>query len=277
MNKNFVILAQNSNYDYVKQACVCAMSIHVTNPTSKISIITNDKVPEKYKQFFDEIIKIPWNDSAKDSSWKIENRWKIYHATPYNETIVLDTDMLVLENIDNWLNVLRDKDIFFTNNVYDYRNNLITNDYYRKIFTANMLPNLYTGFHYFKQCDFAKHFYKWIELITNNWELFYTHCTPYKYPSNQSMDVNVSIVTKILDCEETVTTRLKNPSFTHMKSQIQSWNYPKEQWIKKIGVYFTPELNLYIGNHLQKGIFHYTEKEFLTEKIISKYEKVLDV
>ena len=102
MDKNFTLLAQNSNDDYVKQACLCAMSIHATNPDSNVSLITNDVVPEKYKQLFDHIVEIPWEDHAKDEDWKISNRWKIYHATPYADTLVMDTDMLVLQDLSKW-------------------------------------------------------------------------------------------------------------------------------------------------------------------------------
>ena len=95
MSKGFVVLAQNtSNVDYVKQAYALALSIKFSQKTVKsISIITNDVVPDEYKDVFDTIIPIPWVDDAQDKEWKVENRWKIYHVTPYEETIVLDTDM----------------------------------------------------------------------------------------------------------------------------------------------------------------------------------------
>ena len=54
MSKGFCFVAQNnSSTDYVKQACILALSIHKFNKNQKISIITNDKVPEKYKILFD--------------------------------------------------------------------------------------------------------------------------------------------------------------------------------------------------------------------------------
>lgn len=278
MSKGYVLLAQNSDSNYVQQACACAMSIKVTNPDSKISLITNDKVPDEYLCLFDNIIKIPWTDNAKDSGWKIENRWKIYHASPYNETVVLDTDMLVLQDISSWFNLLNNYDLFLTNKVYDYRNNKIINDFYRKTFTANHLPNVYVGYHYFKKCDFAKEFYAWMELISNNWELFYGRYVQKEYPKRQSVDVNAALTVKILDCEDRVTNNIiKYPSFTHMKNMIQGWNNPKETWQQKIGCYVTDDLKLYIGNHLQTGIFHYTENDFLTDEIILKYKKALDI
>ena len=54
MTKGFVLIAQNSEYDYVQQACALAMSIQATNE-AKICLITNDKVPSKYEKLFDVI------------------------------------------------------------------------------------------------------------------------------------------------------------------------------------------------------------------------------
>ena len=39
------------------------------------------------------------DDKAKDSDWKIENRYKAFELS-YDETIVLDSDVLVLDKID---------------------------------------------------------------------------------------------------------------------------------------------------------------------------------
>ena len=45
----------------------------------------------------------------------------------------------------------------------------------------------------------------------------------------------------------------------------------------RVGSYLTDDLTLKIGNHLQSGIFHYTEKEFLSDDKIKKYEKALNI
>ena len=56
MSKGIVVLAQNNtNDDYVLQACLLAMSLQTYNDT-KISLITNDTVPNNYISLFDEII-----------------------------------------------------------------------------------------------------------------------------------------------------------------------------------------------------------------------------
>lgn len=279
MSNGIVVFAQNnSTTDYVEQACLLAMSLKATNPNTKISVITNDDVSEHYVSLFDKIIPIPFGDDASTSEWKIENRWKIYHASPYERTIVLDSDMLVLQDISTWWNFLDNYDLFFTNKVLTYRGEIVTSDFYRKTFTANCLPNLYVGLHYFKKSDFAKDFYAWMELITNNWELFYGIFAKDFYPERPSMDVTAAIAAKILNCEAEITNQLSNfPSFTHMKSKVQNWSNSKESWQDCVHTYISKDHGIIVGNYLQTGIFHYTEDSFVTEQIINKYRLLLNV
>ena len=148
----FCLLAQNnSTTDYVRQAYALAVSIHKFNKDQKISLITNDTVPKKYKSVFENIIPIPWTDHAKDTDWKIENRWKVYHASPYKNTIVMDVDMLVLHDITHWWQELEKRNIFFVSNVRNYRDEVVTSRFYRKTWDENKLPNLYSGVYYFKK------------------------------------------------------------------------------------------------------------------------------
>ena len=278
MSKGFVLLAQNNDYDYVLQSCLCAMSIHATNKNAKVSLITNDKVPTKYKKYFDKIIPIPWTE-IKDTSLSKSSteRWKIYHATPYEETIVLDSDMLVLSNIESWWKFLSNYELYFVNNTQTYRGEAVHDTYYRKAFIANSLPNLYTGFHYFKKCDKAHEFYKWVELVVNNWELFYGQYVPKHYPKYCTMDVTNAVVAKILNYDAEITnSKVMYPTFTHMKPHIQNWNTVTERWQDRVGTYLTEDCKLTIGNHLQTGIFHYVEKDFVTEDKLEIYSNFLE-
>jgi len=275
---NFTMLAQNSDFDYVRQACLAAMSIRATNENAKICLITNDPVPARYKQLFDDIVEIPWGDHAEDEDWKISNRWKIYHAIPYNETMILDTDMLVLQDLSSWFNFLRNYDLFYTSKVYTYRGEVVNNTYYRKAFAAYALPNLYSGVHYFKKSDLAHEFYTWLEMITNNWQLFYKQYAGGKtFQKVCSMDLSAAIAAKIMNIENKITNpNVMYPSFTHMKPKIQNWNQNfQERWQDRVGVYLDEDLQLKIGNYKQNGVFHYTEKDFVSNHIISIYENYL--
>jgi hypothetical protein len=110
----------------------------------------------------------------------------------------------------------------------------------------------------------------------NNWQMFYGKYAKEQYQKFLSVDTSTAIVTKILDCEDKITNkRVKFPTFTHMKPHIQGWRNGSATWRSRVGSYLTDDLTLKIGNHLQSGIFHYTEKEFLTEEKIKKYENYI--
>jgi len=272
MNKGFCLLAQNnSKTNYVRQAYALALSLHLYNKDQKISLITNDNVPDEWQNVFDQIIPIPWTDSAEESDWKIENRWKVYHASPYDETIVLEADMMFTSDITHWWKELEKRDLFFVSNVRTYRDELITDRYYRKTFDANNLPNLYSALHYFKKGDTAKEFYNLLEIIVNNWALFYSKYAPNEYQKWCSIDVSVAIASKILGNENDITDPNSFVTFTHMKPIVQGWYNKPEKWTKVTGRYFT-EGKLFLGNYLQTRVLHYVEDEFLTDELLKKME-----
>lgn len=273
-SKGFLIYAEGD--EYIKQAYLCAMSLIATKNKYPVSIVTCTDIPEDYVDVFDKVIPIPWYEKT-DSHYKTENRWKIYHATPYDETIVLDSDVLVLQNLDYLWRLLSHYEIYYPSRVFTYRKDLITDNYYRKAFTANNLPNLYNALHYFKKCDTAKEYFSWIEIISNNWELFYGNFCKEYYPKQPSMDVTCAIASKIMDIDTEITNATQDlPMVIHMKPAIQNWDINVASWQDRVGTYLTDDLKLKIGNHLQDTVFHYTENSFVTDKIIRKYESCLN-
>ena len=274
MSKGHVFLAQNSDVDYVTQAYALALSIKHNNKINQTCLITNNTVPTEYRRAFDYVVDIPWKDSAKDSKWKIENRWKIINASPFKESLVYDTDMLVLSSNDHWWDFCKNTDVSLTANVVDYKGRTIQNDFYRKTFTANNLPNVYVGVHYFKKNNRAFEFYKWLEVITKNYNDFYDKFLPNHKQKFCSMDVNAALAVKFMQAEGEF---LNSPiTFTHMKPAIQGWTTTPSSWKNVVGSYFNKDKSLIVGNFLQSGVFHYTEDMFLTKDIIkileNKYE-----
>jgi hypothetical protein len=271
MSKGHVFLAQNSDVDYVAQAYALALSIkHSNKINNQTCLITNNTVPYEYRHAFDHVVDIPWKDNAKDSKWKIENRWKIINASPFKESLVYDTDMLLLSSNDHWWDFLKNTDVSLTANVVDYKGRVIENDFYRKTFTANNLPNVYVGVHYFKKNKRAFEFYKWLEIITKNYEEFYDRFLPNHKQRFCSMDVNAALAVKFMQAEGEF---LNSPiTFTHMKPAIQGWQTTPNSWKNIVGSYFNRDKTLIVGNFLQLGVFHYTEDMFLTKDIIEILE-----
>ncbi len=131
MSKGICLFAQNNKKsDYYKQAVACAMSIKSFNPDEQVCLITDIKVQEQDQKYFDIVKDIPGDDLSINSEWKIENRCKIYEASPFDETIVLDVDMLVLENLEHFWKSLQAYDLFYTSKVKTYRNEVVTDNSY---------------------------------------------------------------------------------------------------------------------------------------------------
>jgi hypothetical protein len=277
MSKGIFLFAQNGDTNYVRQACFCAYTIKQSNPTLSVTLATNDFVPEKYLKYFDNIIEIPGDDLAESENWKVSNRVKIYDLSPYDETIVLDVDMLVLTDISDWWSKLENYDLYFTSNPITYKGELIKTDFYRKAFTANNLPNIYVGVHYFKKSVLANEFYSWLSVIVQNWKEFYNQHLESKKPSFCSIDVCAAIAIKIMDCKTQVTNNSKiYPTFTHMKSKCQNWRRPVNYWQDYVEAYFTDDLEFKIGNYKQTGIFHYTENSFVDNFLESKIKDFIN-
>lgn len=277
MSKGICLLAQNNSHtDYVRQAYYLSLSIKHFSPDIPVCLITNDTVSKKYKTAFDEIKTIPWNDSAQNSEWKIENRWKVFYISPYDETIVFDTDCLVLTDLNELFEKLQQQELFFTTSALNYRGEKITDDYYRKTFTHNNLPNIYTGMYYFKKTENTARFFKLLNLIFDNYNSFYdVFCKEY-YPKNQSMDVNVAIACKIFGKDIEYTNKKIQTQFVHMKPMIQGWKEVPEYWTTHASVFLNDNRQLFVFNQRQQGIFHYVENEFLCNDITDILEQQYD-
>lgn len=277
MSLGYIILAQNNQkHDYLKLAYVNALSIKLSQRSiNNVSLVTDivKSVPKHYYDVFDNVIQIPWYDDALKSEWKIENRWKLYHITPYDETVVLDADMIFLTDVSHWWKYLKNHDICITNKVKTYRNEIIKNDlYYRKYILKNNLPNTYSAFLYFKKSELSKEFWNLSEHILKNYKQYYNIFLKNEKTEILSMDLVFSIAVYILGIQNKVFSTLDYPTFVHMKSMIQGWQISSNDWRNHVGYYINKDGKLKIGNHNQSEIFHYTEKDFITDEIMYIYE-----
>lgn len=270
MSKGYLIFAQG--LEYVKQAYACALSIKNTQTINNVSLVTHTPIPNYYREVFDEVIETPWLEDDKSTDrFSTQHRWKLYHVSPYEETVVLDSDMFFCSDVSHWWDYLTNYDLYFTTNIKTYRGSKVTYSPYREMFYENNLPDIYIAFHYFKKSDLAFKFYKIVELIGHNWELFYGKYSPKKYPQEPSMDRTAAIAIKILGIEDQVTNIKKDfPRFVHMKPKVQGWSEETFSWQEKIPSFYDGDL--FFGNYKQQEVIHYTENDFLTDELIKKLE-----
>lgn len=283
MTRGYLILAQNAkDHNYVKFAYALALSIKGTQSTvNNVSLVTNlSRIPKKYREVFDKILPIPWNDSAAKSDWKIENKWKYFHMTPYDETIVLDADMIFPQDISHWWDVLSQKEVWITTNPRTFKGDIIKSTYHRKTFISNNLPNIYTAFMYFKKTKMSAEMFKMTEIIFNNWERFYYNYLETDRPKFLSGDVAYAMAIKMLGIEDECTGNLESlPTFTHMRGLAQDIGEDliNAEWPMSIPTYYSDDCSFKIGNYQQTLPFHYHIKTWLTDDIIEKLEKKINL
>lgn len=283
MSKGYLVIAQNNDsVDYIKQAYALALSIKNTqSEVNKFAIAVEPGakilIPRQYREVFDHIVEIPWTDHAQGQDWKIQNKWKYYYMTPFDETVILDTDMIFTSDVSFWWDYFAEREAWFTTNVKTYRGTDVTSDYYRKTFTSNSLPNIYTAFAYFKKTERVAEMFQLVELIFQNWEKFFFEFLDNTKPDWLSGDVAYALAIKLLGLENEFTQPLKNiPTFVHMKSQLQDHNnsIPSEEWTKHIPTYFKTNGDLKIGNFKQFYPVHYHDKAWLTDVVIQRLEDI---
>jgi hypothetical protein len=278
VSKGFLIFAENTNdTDYIEQAYALALSIKYSQTSvSTVSLVTSDEVPDKYKLIFDKIIPIPWMDNSEITRYATEHRWKLYHVSPYHETIVLDADMLLLEDISTWWDYCGNYDLKFCSRIKNYKLETVVDTLHRKTFIANQLSIPYVALHYFKKSNTAHEFYKTLEFVCNNWEWCWDKFAPNNYQNTCSLDLATAISIEILMCHDTVFDNHSPLEFIHMKPHLQGWDHTSENWQDTVLSVLNAKGDLIVGNIKQSKLFHYFEKTFVTPKLIQRLEELAD-
>ena len=265
MSQGYLVMAQGS---YIKAAEDLAMSIQATQSRVKgISVITDQPTSS---ELFEHVIQVPQQDLSGDAQWKIHNRAYFYALTPYDETVILDADMLFLTDLSHWWDYLQHHQLLITTRVKTYRNTWVESSAYRAAFRSNQLINAYSAYTYFKKTQLPQEAFTLLKSFMTNWDVWARRITPNDMQKFPSIDLGLAMAVKLLDCQNEVTSVLNYPTFTHMKAGCQGWSNYRDRWDDVLGVY-TDGSSLRIGSHLQTGLLHYVNKDFVTDHIRSMF------
>jgi len=185
MSKGYIVVAQNN---FIQMAELLAKSIKSTQTSvSGISLITDRK--EYSNDLFDHIIPVSGN--------LIFNRTQVYNLTPYDETVMLDADMIFLDDVSHWWDNFEKFPLLITNKVKTYRDEWVEKSPYRKTFISNDLPNCYCAFTYFKKSPEAESLFELMSFIVNDWNTWSIKFTPEDRQKSPSIDVAMAIALKV--------------------------------------------------------------------------------
>jgi hypothetical protein len=185
--------------------------------------------------------------------------------------------MLFTTDYSHWIDYfVENSELYIANNAYTYRGELIDNDYYRRTFTKNRLPNLYSFYTFFKKdSEVASEFFTLGRyIIKNPIEFSNVFLTDYK-PKVVGTDEAFALAAKLLDITGDIAYELEFPKVVHMKGMIQNWPWPSDVWSDHLGFYLNRKGQLKIGNYQQTNIVHYVEKDKINAEVINILEEIV--
>lgn len=276
--KGYLTFAQNcATIDYLSIAYLQALSIKCTQKINNYAVVvdkaTNELITDEMEKVFDYII-VMADDKAANEEWKLENEWKAWWLTPFKETVKLDSDILFTRNIDHWWPIMQQKEVCCTSKVRDYEGNISTVDTFRKLHKINNLPNLYSGFTYFRYSEFSRNFFIQVQNVFQNWPLFRDKLLKNCRHDKANTDEAYAIAAMLVGEEGCYNPAIDIPTFCHMKGPMQGW--PNVDWTQHVYAQLDDRANLTIGFNRQMYPFHYVNKEFATGDLIEKYRRILE-
>lgn len=269
-----LIVSEHDTIDYLKLAYGLALSIKNTQKPGfdQVALVIDNKeklADLKSNWVFDHVIEWDQETFWDGRSWMDE-------LTPFDNTVCLDVDMLFTRDYSHWVEYfIENNELYVANKSYTYRGDEVIDQYYRKTFIRNNLPNLYSFYTFFKKDSvLAKEFFNLGRTIIKNPIEFSNIFLSELKPKVVGTDEAFALAAKILDIQDDIAYPLEFPRVVHMKPMIQNWPWPADCWSDHIGFYLNRKGQLKIGNYQQYDIVHYVEKDKINDEMISILEEV---
>ena len=219
--RGYLIMALNSDtVDYVACACQLARSIKKLHPNAEICLLSNTDTPDPGLFNYHQTFPYPLVDNP------YANDWQAFTASPFRQTIKLEADMIIASKIDHWWTMLEHRDLVISTGARDFYDQTTANRYYRKVFDANKLPDVYNAITYWRLSQTAQEFFHLVRKIFENWEQYKTLI---KFPDEiPSTDLVYAIAAQIIGPERVTMPFVSYPRIVHMKRgiipiQLQDW------------------------------------------------------
>lgn len=269
-----IVVAEHDEIDYTQLAYALALTIKNTQKPGydQVAVVTDD--PKRIAKLnsswvFDHVIE--WN---QETFW--DGRSWMDQLSPFEYTVCLDADMLFMRDYSHWIDYfIKNSELYIANKSYTYRGEAVEDEYYRRAFVRNKLPNFYSFYTFFKKdSETAKEFFDLGRyIIKNPAEFSNMFLADYK-PKVVGTDEAFALSAKILGIEDDISYELEFPRVVHMKPMIQNWPWPAKAWSDHVGFYLNKQGRLKIGNYQQYDIVHYVEKDKITTEVINILEEI---
>jgi hypothetical protein len=224
---------------YVGCANRLANSIRHIHPNANVTILTKDMLPYSDQSGF-------------------ANDWQVFAASPYRQTIKLEADMICASPIDHWWTLFEQRNVVISQGARTFYDEPATSRYYRKIFDANNLPDVYNAITYWRLSNTAKEFFDLVRQIFEQWD---SYKRALRFPDDvPTTDVVYAIAAVIMGVENVTLPPGLGPTIVHMKRYINP--IQSDNWTKELIWENDP---FRINTVAQCGLIHYHIKEWVNE------------
>jgi len=238
--RGYLIPAINTeDVDYVACAEQLANSIRQWHPNANITILTQDQ--------------LPYGDQGG-----FANDWQCFAASPYRQTIKLEADMVIASPIDHWWTMFEHRDLVISTGARDFYDQPAESRFYRKVFDANYLPDVYNAITYWRVSQTAKEFFQLVRNIFENWA---EYKTLLKFPDDvPSTDLVYAMAAQITGPELVTLPFVSYPQIVHMKRHMIATH--TSNWTQELVWESNP---LRFNTVAQWGAVHYHMKDWRHE------------
>lgn len=234
-----------------------ATSLKQWHPDCNVCLLT-DK--ELINDAFDHVVTLPHGDQDPNGTWKLSNDWQVYSASPYRQTIKLEADMLVASPVDHWWTLFETRDVVISTGCRNFYDEPGQSRYYRKIFDANNLPDVYNAVTYWRVSRTASEFFRTVRRIFQQWDQIKP---ALKFCDDiPTTDVVYAIAAMTLGVENCTLPNGLGPSIVHMKRFINPTQ--TSDWTKEL-IWELTEPGLRINTVTQWGFVHYHNKDWVNK------------
>ena len=259
MTQGYVIFAVDTNHtDYAQCARVLAKSLSAVGDTRSVTVIT---AQDLQKDTVSSKTHGPYSDD-----------WQAYQLSPYDETIKLESDMIVTRSLDSWWTLLKNRDLHIASGCKNYRQQSSISRHYRLVNDQNELPDLYNGITYFKKSELAQEFFATVREIFANWSDINATLDKPSILKWGDTDTVYALAARAIGVEH-CTLPDSTIQFVHMKPRIN--NLLTEDWTQEL-IWELSGTDFRINTISQLYPVHYHDKT-LAEQLEPLYDRIFAV
>lgn len=266
---NGIITYADSN-QHVKQAVLLAVTAKKNSNLPVTIVVPKEELVTAYKDYFDNICVLEKVDSVE------RGLVDTLTQTPYDNTLFLYSDTLILTNIEDVFQQLDFYDIVMNRELLDFKGSKITRQLYeqRKMIVKNNLQDVWSNAILYKKTDAVMELTKLTHRIITFWRVFKDQfLKEYSIDDKLELKFNVALCLAIKLSDTSVALGFPLTTLSRQEENTASLAWANLDWFKFLNAWVMDNGQVKVENYIQAGIWHYG-KNWINDDI---YDRILEV